>query len=98
MSITSETRREAHESVDKVKRRAAILAVLRVHGPMTAEEITDQLVYDDVIPTFDQNAARPRLTELKADGMVEVVGKRESRRSGRNTAIWSIKEEQLNVN
>lgn len=98
MSITSETRREAHESIDKERRRVAILRALRAYGAMTAEEITERLFVAGDIPAFDHNAVRPRLTELKADGILEVVGKRESRRSGRNTAIWSIKEEKVNVN
>ena len=96
MSITSETRREAYEAVAprKLKRYQEILTILREYGPLTAEEITERLFLAGVIPAFDQNAARPRLTELKSRGRVEVTGKRESRRSGRKTALWAIRQEE----
>lgn len=95
MSITTDTRREAHEAImpQKPQRYALILEFLRERGDMTAEEITDELVRRSAIPSFDLNAARPRLTELKEAGRVQVIGKRASIRSGRKTAVWAIKEE-----
>ena len=70
MSITEETRRAAHEAI-KPKfgpRAQAIYTALREQGDMTAEELTDYLVSEKVIPFFDLNYVRPRLTEMKQAG------------------------------
>ena len=96
MSITEETRREAYyESADNAKlRKVMIYQLLRatgVHG-MTAEEITENLVSAGKLKYFDMNMVRPRLTELKADGLVKTVGKRESPLSGKQTAVWVCEE------
>lgn len=93
MSITTETRREAHEEMAP-KRRArqvAILSALRRYGAMTSEELVDRLLAEGAIDRYDLNAVSPRLTELKELGEVEVTGKRKSRISGRSTAVWAIK-------
>lgn len=90
MSITSETRREAHENImpEKAERRLTVLNVLRAGGPQTAEEIADTLYRQGKIPYSSRTFTAPRLTELKERGMVETVGKRESAVSGRQIAIW----------
>lgn len=92
MSITEETRREAHEKVMPVKhdRRMNILKVLREKGPQTAEEIADELYRQGEIPFASRTFTAPRLTELQDRGIVETVGKRESRVSGRQIAVWSV--------
>lgn len=36
-----------------------------------------------------QSVIRPRLTELKGAGVLEVVGKKPSKRTGKNTAVWA---------
>ena len=36
----------------------------------------------------EPNQVRPRLTELKALGLVKATEKRRSRRTGKNTAVW----------
>lgn len=72
-------------------RKAMILNVLTSGDPggMTADEIGKQLVADGVIPTNNPNFTRPRLTELKADGIVEVVGRR-SGESDCKMAVWKV--------
>ena len=86
MSITQETRREAYyESRDTAPTRRRILfSALKKYGPQTADELMDRLGYTD------PNAVRPRLTELKEDGLIETVGRRKSSRTGKNTAVWQV--------
>lgn len=86
MSITEETRREAYyESRDAAPTRRRILFdALKKYGPQTADELMDRLGYTD------PNAVRPRLTELKETGLIETIGKRESRRTGKLTAVWRV--------
>ncbi len=83
MGITAETRREAYyEAKERApRRRKLILRALNEYGPMTAEELADRLGFSD------KNAVRPRLTELKDDGLIFTIGKRRAR-SGRLTAVW----------
>lgn len=94
MSITLKDRREAYESIKpkRPNRKAMILEVLTAGDPggMTADEIGDRLVADGKIADNSPNFTRPRLTELKAEGVVEVVGRRPSK-LGRNTAVWKVK-------
>lgn len=94
MSITLKNRREAYENVKPKRdsRKDMILEVLRngIPGGMTAEEVAQQLLADGKIPYIDPNFTRPRLTELKEDGKVEVVGKRRSAITSRNTAVWRV--------
>lgn len=60
-----------------------VLELLRQHGPMTAAEAEQ---------AFDQPSVRPivppRLTDLKNRGMVEKIGKRECRVTGRLVYVW----------
>ena len=94
MSITLKNRREAYENIKPKRdnRKAMILNVLKNGDPggMTAEEVAQQLLQDGKIPYIDPNFIRPRLTELKEDGKVEVVGKRRSTITNRNTAVWKV--------
>ena len=39
--------------------------------------------------TASLNFVAPRLTELKGAGVLEVVGKKPSKRTGKNTAVWA---------
>lgn len=93
MSIELKDRREAFRKIrpDRSNRKAMILNVLTNGDPggMTADEIGDRLVAEGIIATNSPNFTRPRLTELKADGVVEVVGRRPGK-SGCNTAVWKV--------
>ena len=91
--MTVETRRAAYEYI-KPKcgpRAKKILEVLCERGDLTAEEITDILLSEKIIPYFDMNKVRPRLTELKDAGMVACLQdvKRTSQRSGIETVVWT---------
>lgn len=93
MSIAIKNRREAYERIKpkRPNRKDMILEVLTAGDPggMTADEIGEQLVRDGRILENNPNFTRPRLTELKEEGKVEVVGKRTGN-SGCNTAVWKV--------
>lgn len=83
MSITQETRREAYEQVEPRSIRMKIADLLTNEGGMTSSEIMERMGYSN------PNTVRPRLTELKADGVIQAVGKRKNR-YGANEAVWEI--------
>lgn len=87
MTVTDETRREGLNCARKrlTPRALLIIGALR-SGPMTAAEIADKLGFSDL------NAVKPRLHELKAMGIVRVVGKRPNKRSGINNAVYELVE------
>lgn len=74
------------------RRKAAIMDVLRNGNPkgMTADEIGEVLVSEGEIPYNSPNATRPRLTELRDEGKVEIVDRRPGS-SGCNVAVWRLK-------
>lgn len=99
MSITQETRRASHQDIqEKVRPRREVIYSILPPAPdgMTAEEIADALLKRGLIRRFDMNYVRPRLTELKSAGAVEVVGKRKSYRTGKDTAVWARKQVEVN--
>ncbi len=83
MSVTYETRREAYERVEPKSIRMKITRLLTDEGAMTSSEIMDRMGFTN------PNTVRPRLTELKADGVIQAVGKRKNR-YGANEAVWEI--------
>ena len=80
MSITKETRLESYLQ-RPVKRCDEILAVMG-DKPMTAREIAYALGFNDL------NAVKPRLTELKNEGKVIVIGKARDNVTKRKVAVW----------
>lgn len=90
MSITTETRRAAHEDIkpEKPFRHQRIMEAIIEHGPMTVDEVMEVLGY------HDPNQVRPRLTELTHAGALCTIGKRRSRRSGKMVAVWAINEQK----
>lgn len=68
-----------------------ILEVLKNGDPggMTADEIGDKLVVAGKITNNNPNFVRPRLSEMKKDGAVIVVGRRSSK-TGCKSAVWKI--------
>jgi hypothetical protein len=89
-NITRETRRQSYDGIlpERGERCRIILETLGSRQ-MTVEEITDELVANGSIKYYDRNFVAPRLTELKQAGVVEAVGKRPSKRTGKNTAVWA---------
>ena len=76
----------------KPNRKMLVLDVLRHGGPdgMTADEIEAKMVAYGLVDDAAANFARPRLTELKDDGEIFVIGRRPGK-SGHNIAVWKAK-------
>lgn len=86
---TEVTRRESYSaaSLTLEARQRLVLDVLG-ESEMTASEIAGVLVVAGLLQNYDRNVVAPRLTELKARGIVETCGTRPSTRSGRLEAVW----------
>ena len=95
MSITEETRRESYRAITPTtkQRKDLILAILCERGPMTSQEVACELHKRGYTPTYERNFAAPRMTELKEDGEIEVIGKKLCFISGRNVAVWAVKSQ-----
>lgn len=69
---TFETRREAHEKVDKQKRYNQILTILsEVDKPMSAKEIAIEMKRRGYSYSDERNVSAPRITELLKMGKVD---------------------------
>lgn len=88
--VTFETRALSDVSVDRKKRYTQILEVLEDGKEMTAKEIAVEMFKRGYIPTSERNYSAPRLTELSIKGIVEPVGKREDKWSGKTVAVYKI--------
>ena len=92
--ITKETRRESYEAIiPKITDRKSLILEIMKDRAMTAHEITEELLAKRYIKYYDRNFVSPRLTELKEDGMVEVVGKKFCSRTRRRVSVWKAIEE-----
>lgn len=80
MEITKETRLEGYLS-RPVKRCSEILKFMG-DRELTARQIAYGLGYRDL------NAAKPRLSEMKEAGVIEVVGKTQDSVTKRNVAVY----------
>ena len=89
MSVTKETRCESYEAVKPsiIRRQVTILDILG-DSEMTASEIAEILYIKGFTPFYERNFAAPRLTELKASGKVEAIGKRLCEKIGRKNSVW----------
>lgn len=83
MSYTEKCRREAFESADRKPIRKKITDLLTEKGAMTSTEIMDALGFRN------HNSVRPRLTELKADGVIRDIGRRKNK-EGFSESVWEI--------
>lgn len=92
-AITKQTRRQSYNEVlPKVKERSRLILETLGNREMTVSEITDELVAKGIIPYFNRNYVAPRLSELKAEGVVETCGRRKSTKSQATEAVWRRKE------
>lgn len=88
--ITETTRRESNESVDREKRYAQILSILKGRE-MTAKQIAVEMNKLGMTPTSERNFAAPRLTELVSKGEVEVTGKTTCEYTSKTVAMYRLK-------
>ena len=91
---TYETRADAHDAVDKQKRYKQIIEILTgKKDGLTAKEIACAMMMKGYIPTSERNFTAPRLTELSQKGVVEPVGKKVCRFTGKKVAVYALREE-----
>ena len=89
---TLETRSEAEEKVDKKKRYSQILECLKENGNMTAKECAVIMMQKGYIPTSERNFTAPRLTEMSKTGIVEPIGKKVCKYTGKTVAVYAMRE------
>ncbi len=96
--ITEETRRESYEALDAATVNRHIIDILGGILPdgenetegMTAREIAEEMYKRHYIPYPVRQAAAPRLTELVAAGVVEVIGKKLDEQTDRKVAVYRL--------
>lgn len=97
MSITTETRRESYEKLDRQRLYDLIVSVLIKNGEngLTAREIAVILYNQGFVINNDRQAVQPRLTELVDRNVVQVTGKRFDNITQRNVAVYTLVKEEI---
>lgn len=96
--ITYETRSESNEKVDRHKRYSQILECLceankgHMEG-LTAKECAVMMMQKGYIPTAERGFTAPRMTELSQSGVIEAIGKKVCKYTGKKVAIYQIRKE-----
>lgn len=93
-----ETRAEANETVDKKKRYKQIIEILKDNkDPMTAKEISVEMYKRGYTPTSERNFSSPRITEMLKKGIIDVIGKKKCRFTGKTVTVYKILEKQQTI-
>lgn len=92
MSISTDTRFESYQKVDKNRMYGLILSTLKEHeqNGLTARELAVILYNQGHIKSNERQATAPRLSELVDDEKVVVIGKRLDDVSLKNVAVYSL--------
>ena len=91
---TLETRADAHDAVDKQKRYKQIIECLtEKREGLTAKECAVLMMEKGYIPTSERNYSAPRMTELSKKGVVEPIGKKVCRFTGKKVVVYALREE-----
>lgn len=92
MSITTDTRFESFEKLDKNGLYSLILSTLNDNKEkgLTAREVAIILYNKGLLRSNERQATAPRLTELVDDGKVVIIGKRLDEISLRKVAVYTI--------
>jgi len=88
--ISCETRRDAHEKVDKQKRYRQIIEILTGSEGLTAKEIAYRMMMKGYTPTSERNWAAPRLTEMAKNGVVDIIGKKKCAFTGKMVSVYVL--------
>lgn len=89
---TIECRRESNETVDRQKRYRQIIECLTEIPEMTARELASYMCLKGYIPTAERNYVHPRLNELCQRGVVEQLGKKVCKVTGKNVTVYGLTE------
>lgn len=88
---TFDTRAEAHETVDKQKRYSQIIECLTENGELTAKECAYIMMQKGYIPTSERNFTAPRMTEMSKKGIIEPVGRKKCKWTGKSVAVYGLR-------
>ena len=93
MSITTDTRFESLEKLDRNGLYSLILSTLHDNkeNGLTAREVAVILYNQGLLRSNERQATAPRLTELVDAGRVVIIGKRFDEISLRNVAVYTVK-------
>lgn len=96
MSITTDTRWESFEKLDRKRLYDLIISTLikNDENGLTAREIAVILYNQGFVINNDRQAVQPRLTELVDRNVVKVIGKRFDNITERNVAVYTLVKEE----
>lgn len=92
--ITKETRKESYNNVleNLGERQQVVFTELSQYDSgATAKELAVSLYKQRKVMSKERNSVHPRLNELIADGLVEVIGKKTCQFTNRKVSIYKIK-------
>ena len=93
MKITSETRQLSFNDI-QLKTKIRYEQILdRLDKPKSAKDIAVELFELGVIPSTERNYTAPRLTELENKGIVQVIGKKKCKYTGKMVAVYQKTED-----
>lgn len=87
-----ECRRDAHDTVDKQKRYSQIIQCFKEVPEMTAREVASYMCLKGMTPNTERTWSQPRLTELCMRGVLEQVGKKTCKTTGKKVTVYALKE------
>ena len=88
-----ETRREAHESVNKQRRYNQIKDILRDYpNGLTAKEISIEMKNRGFSTTDERNLSAPRLNELLKIGVVDCIGKKKCEYTNKTVGVFVLRQ------
>ena len=95
MSIQKKTRRDSYRQIHpKIRsRQLVILSILQDCGPLSAQEVANELHRCCYTLSDERNLAAPRLTELARTGEVIATGKKICTRTKRSVTVWAARKE-----
>lgn len=93
MKITSETRQMSFNEI-QLKTKVRYEQILdRLDKPKSAKEIAVELYDLEIIPSTERNYTAPRLTELEQRNIVQVIGKKKCKYTGKMVAVYQKTED-----
>ncbi len=93
MKITAETRQMSFNDI-QLKAKVRYEQILdRLDQPKSAKDIAVELFELGIIPSSERNYTAPRLTELENRGIVQVIGKKKCKYTGKMVAVYQKTED-----
>ena len=93
--ITKQTKRKSYKEILESlgTRQSQVFTALLLHrNGITASELANSMHRQGFFRNSDRNNVHPRLNEMVEMGVVEIIGKRQCRITGKTVAIYKVKE------